>query len=234
MESIYIGAIAACIFVFPAGPPKTDGLYGYQNYSKTKMTEVVWSDKSLLESTAFQHHAFRDIAIFEVQALTAVDRVRISWKVADEASGTYTVERSRNGVAFAPVETFGVRGLQDYTVDDNAPLNGNNFYRIVFTDKNNKKVYSKTVVSTFTSRESLKSYYAYDGRIMVNLGLDIYGTYQLAVINYMGQVIYKNELKYDGSKNVFEINPGSNLTPGIYAIILSGNNIRLSCQILVK
>lgn len=235
MESIYIGAIALCISIFfPAAANAGSGLYGYQNYCKTETTGRNPPDKSQWQPVPVGRYSLSEVSLFDVRALTQRDRIRISWKVAGEENGTYTVERSRDGVGFSPVETFGTRGLQDYSVDDNNPLNGNNFYRIVFTDKQNKNMYSKTVAAAFTSRESFKSYYAYDGRIMVNISIGTYGTYQLAVINYMGQVVYKNELKYDGSGNVYEIHPGNNLNPGIYAIILTGNNMRLSCQILVK
>lgn len=233
MQSIYIGAIALCISLTSPFVPNTGA--GLGSYQETYKTIEEYHHASESPKSFPQTQDASEVSVFDVEALTVRDKIRVSWRVTgEENNGVYTVERSNNGVAFTTLESFSARGVEDYSVMDNRPLNGNNFYRVAFSTKEGRTVYSKTIVSAFTSKDSFKSYYGYDGRIMVNVDLDTHGTYQLAVVNYMGQVMYKSELKYDGSKSSLEISPGSTLPPGIYAVVLSGNGLRLSCQILVR
>jgi len=225
MRSLYIGAVMFCIFVCP--PAQATNGMGFRGSESLQLApfEGRFSTRMNFGRIIHPNALNVEISIFDVESQTIGNKVRISWKVSgDEENGVYTVERSGNGVGFTAIGTF----------EDNDPLNGNNFYRIVFSGRINQKIYSKTVISAFISQESFRAYYAFDGRIRLNLDLKTSGIYQIAIVNYMGQAIYKNELKYDGGKNTFEISPTGNLNQGIYAVMLSGNGIKLSCQILIK
>jgi hypothetical protein len=61
----------------------------------------------------------------------------------------YTVERSANGSNYYAVASANAAGgafEKNYSVSDNAPLTGNNFYRLLSTDKDGSKKYSDAVV----------------------------------------------------------------------------------------
>jgi hypothetical protein len=92
-----------------------------------------------------------DIKDFFARKNILTQSVTISWKTLHEENmAHYTVERSANGsnyYAVASTNAFtGGAFEKNYTVSDNVPLTGNNFYRLLSTDKDGSKKYSDAVV----------------------------------------------------------------------------------------
>lgn len=162
------------------------------------------------------------------------NRVSLNWETTGETpKGIYTIERSDDGVNFSQIGSVSAGYKSAYFYEDNNPLNGKNFYRILFTG-DNTRVYSKVIVTTFTSGDALKAYYISGGRIRITVNLNITGIFQIAVVNYMGQAVYKGEFSSDGLKNTFDITTDGRLNQGIYAIMINNREVRVSRQILVR
>lgn len=159
---------------------------------------------------------------------------RISWKVADqEKGGVYAIERSVDGKRFHLIGSFDATKQTEYSYEDGSPLNGNNFYRISYTGKDGKKVYSKTISAMVAARNAMKAYAAY-GKVVAKIDLSEPGIYHVAVVNAYGQAILKDEIRYDGTINNFDIQLNQQLSPGIYSLMVRGIKVSLSCQFLVK
>lgn len=174
------------------------------------------------------------LSFVDIAAQVLNNRVKINWKIVDEGNGgTYLIERSINGRDFESLGSFNSNKKITYSFEDPNPINGNNFYRILFTEKDGKKIYSKTINTTIASRDAIKAYVAH-GKIITKLDLNQAGTYQVAVVNAYGQAIIKDELKYDGTRNNFDIDLNQQLSQGIYSVMVRGNGVSLSCQVLVK
>lgn len=174
------------------------------------------------------------LSFVDVAAQVINNRVKIIWKTADQGNGgNYKVERSVNGRDFELLGSFNSNERTSYSFEDTNPINGSNFYRILYTEKNGRKVYSKTINTSVASRDAIKAYVA-QGKIIAKLDLNHEGLYQVAVVNAYGQAVLKDELKYDGTTNNFEINLNQQLSHGIYSVMVRGNGLSLSCQVLIK
>jgi hypothetical protein len=91
-----------------------------------------------------------DIKDFSARKNIQIQSVTISWKTLHEENmAHYTVERSGNGSNYYAVASANAAGgafEKNYSVSDNGPLTGNNFYRLLSTDKDGSKKYSDAVV----------------------------------------------------------------------------------------
>lgn len=160
--------------------------------------------------------------------------VRISWNTSDEETGgEFKVERSGNGTDFISIGSVTPAKLPTYTYEDNHPLNGKNYYRVVYVNVNGKKTYSKTVSTILPSREALRVFISGD-KLKFILDLNQKGMYKAALINTSGQVVVIRPVTYDGSVNTFELPIGNRLSPGIYSLLVKGDNTRMSTQVLIK
>ncbi|MEM6297681.1 MAG: T9SS type A sorting domain-containing protein [Bacteroidota bacterium] len=98
------------------------------------------------------------VDLIEFQAYPQSDFVRLVWKTASEKNNAYfTLERSANGRDFFPIGEVEGRGttneLQIYRWDDTAPLFGLSYYRLVQTDFDGTKSYSKVRTVRFEGEE---------------------------------------------------------------------------------
>ncbi|MEP6749471.1 MAG: S8 family serine peptidase [Bacteroidota bacterium] len=87
----------------------------------------------------------------EVAAKMAGKQVQVTWKTANEINvENYVAERSADGISFDGVARVHASNSpaaeKQYQITDVLPLKGNNYYRILQTDKDGKYSYSKTVL----------------------------------------------------------------------------------------
>ena len=74
---------------------------------------------------------------------------RLEWTTAKEEPDTrYTIERSGDGIAFAAIGTVTGQGMTggSYQLDDNAPLQGDNYYRLNILEAGPAEQFSNTVL----------------------------------------------------------------------------------------
>ncbi|TAH04208.1 MAG: T9SS C-terminal target domain-containing protein [Sphingobacteriales bacterium] len=84
--------------------------------------------------------------------------VVINWKSAEEInSKDFTVERAADGRNFTAIASVAAKGTASaYSITDNAPVTGNNFYRLKMTDKDGRFEYSKVVKVNFSKSFSVR------------------------------------------------------------------------------
>ncbi|MEP7080209.1 MAG: T9SS type A sorting domain-containing protein [Ginsengibacter sp.] len=104
------------------------------------------------------------VTLLEFSAQSSGSKVLTKWTTSVEKnSAFFDVERSGDGVHFSKVGSVGAKGnsntSSDYTLDDNTPLSGFNYYRLKQVDKDGAFKYS-AVVKIFVGggREGIYSY----------------------------------------------------------------------------
>ena len=88
-------------------------------------------------------------SLFSDFSYSIKDRLKIwlRWKTDSVHDGDFfVIERSTDGNKFETVGAMkGVTGVSEYELSDNAPISGHNFYRIHYTQGNERSGYSKTL-----------------------------------------------------------------------------------------
>ncbi len=122
------------------------------------LSAVVYSCASLAQPSSQKeaNSFFTDISC-SVKGTNTVD---LQWKIYNDDQGDYfIVERSTDGEHF---ETVGAMKISDtttsYNLSDNPSYNGVNFYRVKYTSKAGKFIYSKTVQATLAGAVDFKFY----------------------------------------------------------------------------
>lgn len=150
------------------------------------------------------------ITQFTVQAQNK--EVRVKW-ISENESGIekYVVERSASGVDFNPLTEVIARNgaIKQYQIQDNAPLAGNNYYRLHIIHNNGKTTYSDIVKVAINPAPSLFSLYpnpVINGRINVHFSNQEPGMYSMRLLNVTGQSITSKNIYYNGQTIVEAFN----------------------------
>ena len=104
------------------------------------------------------------VTLLEFSAQASGSKVSIKWTTSQEKNSAYfDVERSDDGIHFYKVGSMVAKGnsnvSSDYSLDDNSPLSGFNYYRLKQVDKDGAFTYSAVVKIFFGGgREGIYSY----------------------------------------------------------------------------
>ena len=158
----------------------------------------------------------------DVSAKPLRKNVIVEWKTTNEINvAGYSVERSSDGIAFNNIgsqradTSNAINKL--YQLTDLDPLKGNNYYRILQTDKDGRFTYSKTVLVNF--KESILSVWPNPAAEMVTIH-DNEMLQRVQVYNGRGQLLY--DLRPASSQLII---PVKKWPAGVYNItITAGGN----------
>ncbi len=139
----------------------------YMNGSVSVLTDVTSLVPSYGTTTSDHYPVFSRFAFdpsvlpIKVTEFTAVKQsnaVRLSWKTSEEInSKEFVVERSADGASFSAIGTVTAKGTASvYLFIDDAPLTGNNFYRLKLVDKDGKAEYSKVIKINFSKQLAVR------------------------------------------------------------------------------
>lgn len=160
--------------------------------------------------------------------------VGISWSVAaDCTEGRFVIERSSNGINFYNIGTVPCTKSSTYFFEDMAPVNGNNYYRIVNINPDGKKEYSKTI-SVHAAKENLLKAFISGNKLKIVFGGIQKGTYKIGLINASGQAVLVTHTDIEQTGNTAEVVLAKSLSAGVYSLLVKGNGIQMSTQVFVK
>ncbi|UEG49277.1 T9SS type A sorting domain-containing protein [Ferruginibacter lapsinanis] len=169
------------------------------------------------------------VTISNIKASLQTDNnIAVEWIVENETNiAKYEVEKSADGASFITAGTKNVAGNNNstntYNWLDEHTLTGNNFYRIKIYETNGQVKYS-SIVKVSNSNNIEKGLNVYpnpvtNGTINLHLNNQVAGSYELKLINTLGQIIYNNTLKHTGSNATYVIKlKESQLINGIYQL----------------
>jgi hypothetical protein len=154
------------------------------------------------------------------------EKIAVRWQVQNEMDvAKYEVEKSINGTEFSLVNTTNVSTANtvsgDYAWYDDKEISGSNFYRIKSISRNGssnitqviKVIASKTGASFIVFPNPVKG-----NTINLQIVDQVYGTYQLRLINSNGQVVYTNKLPVTSNSMLKSLTVDTNLPKGIYQL----------------
>ena len=183
------------------------------------------------------------VTISSIKAYQKNSNIAVEWKVENEINMLkYDVEKSTDGILFAPVNTTNVTGLNNtsdtYSWLDVKAVQGNNFYRIKSYDLNGEIKYSEIVKVAIGKSAGGFSIYPNpitDNIINLVMTNQPAGEYQVKLINPIGQVIFVKTILNNGSNSNHSLNTVSKLNPGIYQLEIMGDDNNHNTQsVIVK
>lgn len=142
-----------------------------------------------------------------VKAAQKGNEVLVEWAMANENDiKDYTVERSSNGVLFAPASLIKAKGNNHLTTaynwTDANPENGNNYYRIRATGLNNNVQYSQ-IIKIKTGADIKPEITTYPNPVkgnMLNLSMNNIsrGDYQVQIFDNSGRQVFGSVINHAG------------------------------------
>ena len=172
------------------------------------------------------------LSSFTVQKLNSA--VKINWTTEQEMnSREFIVERSANGTAWAAIATVAAAGNSNtrinYTITDNAPVKGINFYRIRQVDLDNRFDYSATKSILFNSTHEILVT-PNPARDIVNIYVDNNNSpVNIQLIDASGKIVWK----INSSEQHIQINTVT-LARGIYYVKLANGKNSTLTKILLQ
>ena len=169
----------------------------------------------------------------DVKAFAKGTGVQIEWSnLTEKDLVNYYVERSANGIDFAPISTIAPRSnnndKESYSNFDATPFNGANFYRIKTVEQDGKINYSKLLkvdISKSTKGIVLYPNPVSGSDLSVNLTAPK-GQYKMIIVNNAGQQVFAKQLVLAGGNISQAIELPAALKSGVYNLVVTGDNYR--------
>ena len=169
------------------------------------------------------------------------DRVQISWATASEQNNShFDIERSSNGSVFTKIAT--VKGnnnssnISNYSVYDDKPLSGVNYYRIKQVDNDGKVTISGIKSITISGQKVIVKTYPNPthGDINFILANNNGAAVTATLTNITGKIVHQEVIQTTTSVSNYKLNLTTKLPAGMYVLQLKGNSVSESAKISVQ
>lgn len=151
------------------------------------------------------------VTFASIKGYQAGNKIKLDWKIESEINNArYEVEQSADGSTFNTLNVVPVKAVgnaNNYSSEDESPVNGNNFYRIKSVDKDGSFKYSRVVKVTI-GKKGNGNITIYPNPIkgnVINLQFinQLQGEYKIRMISNTGQTVYAGTLTIN-SNNISE------------------------------
>jgi hypothetical protein len=167
--------------------------------------------------------------------------MKIDWGTIEEINiNRYEVESSIDGLSFSTVASVVANakiGVNNYSVTDVNQLSGTRYYRIKVNELNGSFSYSEVNKVTINNTD-VGAITVYPNPVLNNL-INIQfanlekGKYTISISNYIGQIVYQQQIEYAGGKGFQRINIDKPIAIGNYQLTVSdANTIKCTSKIL--
>lgn len=176
------------------------------------------------------------VRLLEFNISETANLVRLQWKTTNETNNEgFGIERSMDGIhwkniGFVPSQNSS-SNINEYSWNDNHPLNGKSYYRLLQADLDGKKEYSKILFVNRNTKDFTITVYPNPATEMVNINFGsraFTGTVQL--FNQIGQLMLETTIT---NQQTFGLNIKS-FTPGIYNLVMISSKEKISKTIQVR
>jgi alpha-tubulin suppressor-like RCC1 family protein len=159
------------------------------------------------------------------------DIVELNWATASEKDAShFDIERSADGVNFEKIGSVSASGnsnrVIDYSFVDTNPVSGNAYYRLKQVDYNGQYEYSKIInINSVKNAEEVQIVpNPNNGSFNVVVTGASKETYEISVLNALGQPIYSTSGKSE-STNITQAVNIQNLASGVYYVrVITGES----------
>jgi hypothetical protein len=183
------------------------------------------------------------VTIEDFSANFANCKTQLHWKITNTTLGAakVDVERSSNGINFDVVKTTSINVLDNSTQNfiDINPAKANNYYRLVITDNDGKKLQSKVITVKNNCEDGKNSLTIYPNpvakgnNVNINIISSVAGNAEIRLLNNVGQLVStKTVLTKIG--NTSTTIPSTDLKSGVYIVSVKLANGETLIQKLIK
>ena len=164
------------------------------------------------------------VTLVDFTAKNNNEKIALQWKVASEINlSHYAIERSGNNQSFENIGDVNANNLftiqDNYSFEDNFPLQGINYYRLVMIDIDGTTKYSKTISVNANDISSFKLNKLALSATNNNLNIAIHSNYpqqiQVVLADVSGRILYSNTVHLQKGFNVIDKKVTS-LNTGVY------------------
>jgi hypothetical protein len=203
-----------------------DGVLGAD--ATVESSDPTWSTTSILP-----------IKLTSVAATLVNNKtVDIKWTASLDRASEFVVERSSTGSNFTAIGSVkratGTNGFENFSFQDNAPLNGRSFYRLKCIETGSAPFYSKIVAIAISAKENFIVYPnpANRSTITVELPKAHTGNIEFSISSTSGAVIFKQKINAVDQKE-FRL-PKTAFVPGTYLLEVNISGIKRSTMIIYQ
>ena len=178
------------------------------------------------------------VNFMQVKAYTKNAGIQVEWNVAVEVDVVkYEVEKSANGTAFDKAGTVTANNSKAYNWFDATPVNGSNFYRIKVINKDNSSSYSNVVNVKLGNTKGDIAVYPNPVKgsvINVQFNNQEKGTYNVQLINSLGQQLYSNRIVHQGGSASEALQLNAALSKGVYQLVITNGERKITQQVIAE
>ena len=170
------------------------------------------------------------VTFTSIKAYKQDKNINVEWRVDNEMNvKQYEVEKSTNGTQFSSIAvtaaTANNGGSAVYVIADASLVEGYNFYRVKSVDVNGKTSYTNVVKVLIGSMKQDITIYPNpitDGMIHLQLVNQPAGSYNIRLLNKIGQEIVTKKISHTEGSSTELIKWDYNLAHGIYQLEVTG------------
>jgi hypothetical protein len=175
------------------------------------------------------------IDVLTISAAARSNGIQVDWMAKTEIDmDRYELERSFSGTGFNRINTTTAVGNSQvaltYNWLDPMPLLGSNYYRIKAINKSGVVKYTDMVKVSFGKANPDITVFpnpVTGQNISIQLTDIEKGTYNVSIINKLGQVVYQSQVQHAGGSAIIAVTPVTGLALGLYEIVFEKDKQRI-------
>lgn len=190
--------------------------------------------------------AFTNFGPFRVQAIevlpinlssftarTSSNAIKVQWSTSTETnSDKFIVEKSTDGITFKKLTEVKSKGTSSYSVNDNSPANGINYYRLVQVDMNAASTIYGPVSANFAISSPSFAVYPNPSTGVISFNtVGLYGTGNVTISDLQGRIHYSNTLNINSDINSLSL---TSLASGQYILQVSANGVKRTSKLIIQ
>lgn len=161
------------------------------------------------------------VTLLDFRALMITDRtIELKWKISEmDGVVRFSIQRAGSDQRYLPVRDFNSNDrINEYAIDDNDPLPGANYYRLVISDSAGREWISqaRTVIVPPINTTFIRSITAKTDLLVIDTQSDKQTQIELQVLNITGALVQKHSKVLLAGKST--INIATPLAKGMYLI----------------
>ena len=182
------------------------------------------------------------VKLLDFSGINTADKIIVNWKTTAEINSShYIVQKSSNGKDFENLIKVGSFNIADaksgYSITDERPYIGNNFYRLVMVDKDGSMAYSKIILLSTKNTSSFNVSVCFLSKQNANIKLVVNSSKKqninLELIDMGGKLIAQYSININTGLNEIEKQiPG--LNNSVYAVKVSTASHQISKSLLAQ
>ena len=180
------------------------------------------------------------VKLIKFEAVQENENIKILWSTASEINSEYfKILRSSDGQNFEIINKVFAAGnsntLLEYSIIDEKPLKGTNYYKLVEYDFDGTQQESEVITQILEKEISELLVYPNpaNDKVKFNFNSETTGIYFLKIFNSNGIELYSALLPVQVGENIFTI-PMQDYPSGVYSFVVYNNNSKISSQQIVK